>query len=73
MKVLLSVCAITVCTNCLGDLDCNCIVDLNDADQLVANLGQAVPVDTDGDLDSDGDVSLADFAQLQLEFGSACY
>jgi hypothetical protein len=53
------------CFTCIGDLDCDNVVDLGDLAQLLSNYGQTSGVGwTDGDMDADGDVDLADLAVL---------
>jgi hypothetical protein len=55
---------------CLGDIDCNGSVDLNDLSRLLANYGRTSGVAyTDGDLDVNGQVDLSDLALLLGKFG----
>jgi len=56
----------------LGDLNCDCQVDLADLAIMVPNLGSTGAAPQDGDLDADADVDLADFAPFQVNFGLTC-
>lgn len=61
------------CPNCIGDFDNTCVVDLPDADVILAGLevtGGATYAD--GDLNRDFVVNLADIAIFQDLFGRDC-
>ena len=58
---------------CIGDLDGDNDIDLQDLSTLLVNFG--IPSGAqpeDGDLDGDGDVDLADLALLLTVFGTSC-
>ena len=58
------------CFTCVGDLDCDNVVDLSDLAQLLSNYGQTSGMGwTDGDMDGDGDVDLSDLAALLGRYG----
>ena len=53
------------CFTCIGDLNCDGSVDLNDLAQLLSNYGQTSGMTyQQGDTDGDGDVDLSDLAAL---------
>lgn len=58
---------------CLGDLNGDFFVDLNDLTTLLSNFGTPSGATlADGDLDGDGDVDLEDLTVLLSAFGSIC-
>lgn len=58
---------------CLGDLDDDNDVDLDDLMQLLAHYGLTEGASyEDGDLDADGDVDMADLALLLAFYGTIC-
>ncbi len=60
---------------CTADIDgsADCLVNLSDLAQLLANYGTtAGAVHDDGDLDGDGDVDLSDLAALLGQYGDDC-
>lgn len=60
-------------TGCLGDLNENGSVGLEDLATMLANFGATSDVAfEDGDLDSDGDVDLSDLSRLLARFGASC-
>lgn len=64
---------IPVCINLLvGDINSDCVVDLQDLSILNANFGQTVPRNTLGDLNGDGTVNQADLSILTANFGKTC-
>ncbi|MFN0136972.1 MAG: immunoglobulin domain-containing protein [Phycisphaerae bacterium] len=61
------------CTGCVGDVNCNCTVNLSDLSVLLAHFGTLSGAAlADGDLDADGDVDLSDLSQLLANFGTVC-
>ncbi|MBI5866310.1 MAG: hypothetical protein HZB38_17705 [Planctomycetes bacterium] len=56
---------------CLGDLNNDGVVDLNDLTLILSNFGSVGPGLT-GDIDSDGDVDLGDLTLLLSAFGTIC-
>jgi serine protease len=59
-----------MCFTCVGDLNCDGNVDLNDLAQLLSNYGQTSGVGwREGDFDGDGDVDLSDLALLLARYG----
>jgi hypothetical protein len=59
-------------TTCVGDLDTDGDVDLQDLAFLLADFGTGNPEPEYGDIDGDGDVDLQDLAFLLAEFGVTC-
>ncbi len=58
---------------CIGDLDGDNDIDLQDLATLLMNFGTASGAQPDdGDLDGDGDVDLVDLSQLLGLFGTTC-
>jgi len=57
---------------CLGDLDGNGTVELDDLSILLHNFGSTSATPDQGDLDGDGRVVLADLALLLWAFGNTC-
>ncbi|MCC6357706.1 MAG: hypothetical protein IT450_03100 [Phycisphaerales bacterium] len=57
---------------CLGDLNFDGFISLNDLARLLSGFGTDYPVYQSGDLDGDLDVDLADLALLLDGFGSPC-
>jgi hypothetical protein len=58
------------CFTCVGDLDCDNVVDLSDLAQLLSYYGQTSGMSwTNGDMDGDGDVDLSDLAALLGNYG----
>jgi hypothetical protein len=56
-----------------GDLNGDCVVDLTDLAQLLANYGVASGAAYEqGDLDGDGDVDLSDLSALLSAYGTVC-
>lgn len=66
--------ALSVCGGgCVGDLNCDCVVDLSDLTSLLANFGVASgATHRQGDLTGDGAVELTDLAMLLSGFGAGC-
>jgi len=67
--------ALTVCSSCAGDLDCDHDVDLADLAALLAIYGcsQYDPFcDVCADFDGDGQVGLPDLAALLAVYGTSC-
>jgi hypothetical protein len=59
-----------LCFTCVGDLNCDGIVDLNDLARLLSSYGQTSGMGwRDGDFDGDGDVDLNDLAALLARYG----
>lgn len=62
-----------ISTACIGDLDGNRQVTLQDLANLLAHFGQAGNVTySDGDIDGNGQVTLQDLAYLLANFGVSC-
>lgn len=57
---------------CIGDLDGDRVVDLQDLAGLLANFGSMQATLAEGDVDNDGDVDIADLALLLAHFGESC-
>lgn len=58
---------------CIGDLNGDCDISLQDLANLLANFGAPGGVSyEDGDLDADNDVDLQDLATLLSSFGADC-
>ncbi len=56
-----------------GDLNGDCVVDLDDLSIMLTNFGQTSGMSyEDGDLDGDGDVDLDDLSGLLVNFGGSC-
>jgi len=61
------------CFTCMGDLNCDGVVNLSDLAQLLSNYGTTTgAVYRDGDMDGDGDVDLADLAAMLALYGTTC-
>ena len=61
------------CFTCLGDFNCDGVVNLSDLATLLSNYGATTGVTyRDGDMDGDGDVDLADLAALLAVYGTTC-
>jgi hypothetical protein len=58
--------------SCVGDVNGDGVVDLQDLAQLLSHFGSGGATPSEGDLDGDQDVDLADLAQLLSAFGTAC-
>lgn len=59
-------------TTCIGDLDSDGDVDLQDLANLLAHFGGPGGGLPTGDIDGDGDVDLQDLANLLAHFGVSC-
>ncbi len=56
-----------------GDLNGDCVVDLDDLSIMLTNFGQTSGMTyEDGDIDGDGDVDLDDLSELLINFGGSC-
>lgn len=55
-----------------GDVNCDCIVNLNDLAALLAHFGMTGASYSDGDLDGNGVVDLSDLGNLLSHFGVYC-
>lgn len=61
------------CARCPGEATGDCVIDLNDLAQLLANFGCVVGCTNDqGSVDGDGDVDIHDLAVTLSAFGKAC-
>ena len=57
---------------CLGDVNCDGVIDLTDLAVLLSNFGKAPAHVSEGDVDGDSDVDLTDLAILLSVFGTPC-
>lgn len=56
-----------------GDLNCDCVVNLEDLAMLLGNYGTTAGANYfDGDFNGDGAVDLADLAELLMRYGGEC-
>lgn len=62
----------TLCNSVSGDLDCDCIVDLDDLAQLLGHWGGTDKAFFQGDSDLDGDVDLSDLAEMLMHYQQSC-
>ncbi len=60
------------CEPCIGDLNGDLVVDLDDLSALLVNFGQTGIPPSGGDLDGDGDVDLDDLSLMLVHFGETC-
>ncbi len=63
---------VTICAGSPADVTGDCVVDLSDLAQLLANFGMTGATLADGDISGDGNVDLTDLAELLAEFGEGC-
>lgn len=57
----------------VGDVDCDCDVDISDLSTLLANFGTLGGATREqGDMNGDGNVDLGDLAALLARFGTTC-
>ncbi len=60
------------CEPCVGDLNGDLVVNLDDLSILLVHFGQSGVSPADGDLDGDTDVDLDDLSLLLVHFGESC-
>ena len=58
--------------DCLGDLNGDGIVDLDDLANMLSHYGQSGVTYYDGDLNGDGTINLDDLAELLCRYGDVC-
>lgn len=56
----------------VGDVNCDCVVNLNDLAAMLANFGATGATWAQGDINGDGTVNLSDLALLLSVFGVTC-
>jgi hypothetical protein len=62
----------TVCNSSGADLNCNCLVDLDDLAQLLGHWGGTDSAFFEGDTDIDGDIDLDDLGDLLELYAQSC-
>lgn len=55
-----------------GDLNADCVVDMNDLNILLLNYNQSGKIHSQGDTDGNGFVDIGDLGTLLAQFGSNC-